>query len=415
MKSSQRQSSRPEGWLPAGARIPIRLTAKQEAYCKRAQGVRRFCYNLAVATHRFHRANRMPWPSWQDISKAFNACKQADYPFVTEVASRVAEGAFMDFGRAIANWRNPDLKARAPTFVKRKLTGEGSFRAASGVPQIKYNGKRRVRLPVIGSIKLACTLPKGIYHEAHIRRQNGRWHLSLKMWKPPEPAPDHDERTTGAVDTGINPSATDSDGMTYQNPKAYYSMERKLRRWQRAQARRTKGSRGWWEAQRRIDKCHRRIRGLRHDATHQMTSTLTKKFNALVIEDLNVAGMMTGPTPKAQADAAMGEIRRQLEYKCPWRHVALVVAHRQYPSSKLCSSCQFHNAKLKRERHWTCPACGTKHERNVNAAANLKNLLPPGRGSTLRDGKALAGAASAGESGPNDRRTATQPPRGRQR
>ena len=189
--------------------------------------------------------------------------------------------------------------------------------------------------------------------------------------------------------------------MTYQKPKAYYSMERKLRRWQRAQARRTKGSRGWWEAQRRIDKCHRRIRGLRHDATHQMTSTLTKKYNALVIEDLNVAGMMTGQTPKAQADAAMGEICRKLEYKCPWRHVALVVAHRQYPSSKLCSSRQFHNAKLKRERHWTCPACGTKHERNVNAAANLKNLLPPGRGSTLRDGK--------------DRRTATQPPRGRQR
>ena len=186
----------------------------------------------------------MPSPSWQDIDQAFNSWKREDYPFTAEVDSRIAEGTFMDFSRATANWRNPDLKARAPTFVKRKLTGEGSFRAASGVTQIKYKGKRRVCFPVIGPIKLACTLPKGIYHEAHIRRQNGRWHLSLKMWKPPEPAPDHDERTTGAVDTGVDPSATDPDGITDQNSKAYHAMERKLRRRQRAQAHRTKGSLG---------------------------------------------------------------------------------------------------------------------------------------------------------------------------
>ena len=197
MKVAERKSSRPEGWLSAGAKVPIRLTVKQEAYCRRAQGVRRFCYNLAVATHRFHRSNRIPWPSWQDIYKAFNACKAEDYPFVTEVASRVAEGAFMDFGRAITNWRNPEVKAHAPTFIKRKATGEGSFRAASGVTQIRYNSKRRVTLPLIGSIKLACTLPKGIYHEAHIRKQNGRWYLCLKLWQEPHPAPAPDTRTAG--------------------------------------------------------------------------------------------------------------------------------------------------------------------------------------------------------------------------
>ena len=127
-----------------------------------------------------------------------------------------------------------------------------------------------------------------------------------------------------------------------------------------------------------------------------------------------MAGMMRGPTPKAQADAAMGTIHHQLEYKANWRHVQLVFAHRQYPSSKLCSSCQCHNAKLKRERHWTCPACGNRHERNVNAATNLKALVPPGRGPMLRNGKALAGASNAGETGPDDRRTAPQTLRGRQ-
>ena len=163
-------------------------------------GVRRFCYNLAVATHRFHRANRMPWPSWQDLYKAFNACKREDYPFATEVASRVAEGAFMDFGKSVANWRNTGLRARAPRFVKKKTTGTGSFRAASGVGQIRYNGKRRITLPVIGSLKMDHTLPEGIIHEAHIRRENGRWYLCVKMWKQPDAAP-QDTRTQGAVDT----------------------------------------------------------------------------------------------------------------------------------------------------------------------------------------------------------------------
>ena len=97
-------------------------------------------------------------------------------------------------------------------------------------------------------------------------------------------------------------------------------MQKKLKRWQRAQARRQKGSRGWWEAQRKIDGCHRRIRGLRHDAQHQMTSTVTRKYSDLFIEDLQVAGLMRGNTPRAQADAGMGDIKRQLVYKGQWRH-----------------------------------------------------------------------------------------------
>ena len=415
MKGTKRTSSCPEGWLAAGTKVPLRLTKKQEQYCRNALGVRRFVYNLAVATHRFHRTNRLPWPSWQDMYKAFNACKHEDYPFVAGVASRVAEGAFMDFGQALANWRNPNIRTRAPRFMRRKLTGEGSFRAASGVQQIRYDGKRRIRLPVIGSVKLGDVVPKGVYHDAHIRFENGRWHLCLKYWKAPTSRPDADRRGAGAVDTGINPHATDSDGQIYQNPKAFYAMERKLRRWQRAQSRRTRGSRGWWEAQRRIDRCHRRIRSLRRNAVHQMTNTLTKKYQLLVIEDLNVSGLMRGHTPKAQADAGMSEIRRQLEYKAPWRHTDLVIAPRFFPSSKICSSCQHHNAKTKRERYWTCESCGVRHERNQNAAINLKSLLPPGRGPMLRNGKALAGASNAGETGPNDRRTAPPSLRRRQR
>ena len=84
---------------------PIHLTVRQEEYCRQAIDIHRFCYNLAVRTHRFFRCNRLPWPSWMDISKAFNAYKREDHPFVTQVAAVVATGAFRDFGQVLDNKR----------------------------------------------------------------------------------------------------------------------------------------------------------------------------------------------------------------------------------------------------------------------------------------------------------------------
>ena len=137
-----------------------------------------------------------------------------------------------------------------------------------------------------------------------------------------------------------------------------------------------------------------------------MTSQLVNKFQNLVIENLNVKGLMQGYTPKAQADAGMGEIKRQIIYKGQWHHCDIFLAHRFYPSSKTCSFCGYVHAKLKRERYWQCPSCTIIHERNINAAVNLRGLLTlPGlTGVTLRDGKALVRHA-ADETVPDDRRT----------
>ena len=167
----RRKNSCPDGWLNAGAKVPIHLTVRQEKYCRRAIDVHRFCYNLAVRTHRFCRRNRLLWPSWQDISKAFNACKREDNPFATRVAAIVATGAFRDFGQAVDNWRNPKLRARAPKVKRPSFTGTGSFLVAGSVKEIRCDGKRRVKLPCLGSVKLGCILPRGICYEASIRRE----------------------------------------------------------------------------------------------------------------------------------------------------------------------------------------------------------------------------------------------------
>ena len=140
-----------------------------------------------------------------------------------------------------------------------------------------------------------------------------------------------------------------------------------------------------------------------------MTAMLVHKYQHLVIEDLHVAGLMQGPTPKAQADAAMGEIKRQIIYKGQWHQCQVYLAPRFYPSSKTCSNCGYVHAKLKRQRFWQCPSCTDIHQRNQNAAVNLRQLLTllPSVGGTLRDGRALAVGEPNGETGPNDRRTAT--------
>ena len=133
MHNHRTRSSCPKGCMPAGYAVPLRLTVKQERYCRRAIGITRFIYNLCVVAHRFCRKNRMAWPSWQDLYKAFNAAKREDYPFSCEVASRVQDGAFMDFGAALRNWRDPGHPTGLPRFRKKRTTGTGSFRAASGV------------------------------------------------------------------------------------------------------------------------------------------------------------------------------------------------------------------------------------------------------------------------------------------
>ena len=382
------KNSCPDGWLHAGAKVPINLTVRQQEYFRQAINIHRFCYNLAVRTHRFCRRNRLLWPSWMDISKAFNASKREDYPFVTQVAAVVATGAFRDFGQAVDNWRNPELRARVPKTKRPAFAGTGSFLAAGSMKEVRYDGKRRVKLPCLGSVKLACTLPKGICYEASIRRENGRWYICLKLWRPPEPKPERSPDPAASTPAST-PWAPTPTGRPTGIPRHPTKCRRNLRRWQRAQARRQKGSRGWWEAQRKIDKCQRRIRGLRRNAQHQMTSTVTRKFSELLIEDLNVAGLMRGNTPRAQADAGMGDIKRQLIYKGQWRHTEVILAPMWFPSSKTCSVCGTVNPKLKRERRWTCPDCGTRHDRNLNAAINLRNLIVPaarGRSGGGREG-----------------------------
>ena len=185
------------------------------------------------------------------------------------------------------------------------------------------------------------------------------------------------------------------------------------------------GSRGWREAQQRINAIHRRSIGLRENAHHQLSRLLVRKYAVLAIESLNVAGMDKLPhQAKAIRDAAIGGLLQKIRYRADWYGTVVVEADRFYPSSKLCSDCGAHNAALGREPSWTCSDCGVQHDRNENAALNLLTLAinaarelgklapgPVGPDVTLPDGKALAGGKHvSGETGPDEGRTALSTP-----
>ena len=310
-KKRKQASSCPEGWLPSAIVVQLELTCQQERYAQRCVGIARFVYNRLVANDQAGRDTGL-WLTPFELEKEFNVAKRVNpsLAFVTDVSKFVAQGACRNYRNARSRWLSQELKARKPAFHRKNRTGTGSFLAASGIAVIKYDGHRRIRLPYLGSVRMTRALPEGIPYEVTLGKRTGRWYASVAYWKSPVAPPNRETQSVGGVDVGISPLAVDSGGehpnhgahyqpvqtangqWQYPNPKAYGRALRTLRRWQRAQARRTEGSRGWWEAQRRIDRAHRRAKGLRNNAHHHVSRALVQKYHTLGIETLNVAGMI---------------------------------------------------------------------------------------------------------------------------
>ncbi len=141
-------------------------------------------------------------------------------------------------------------------------------------------------------------------------------------------------------------------------------------------SRKVKGSANRQKAKVKLARLHAQISNIRKDALHKLTTDLTRRFHTIGIEDLNVKGMVKNRhLARSVSDMGFFEFRRQLEYKAVQRGGQVVVADRWYPSSKTCSSCGHKRETLSLSiRKWTCPSCSAHHDRDINAAVNLKNM-----------------------------------------
>jgi putative transposase len=204
------------------------------------------------------------------------------------------------------------------------------------------------------------------------REPDGRWYVTFTIdTDAPEPL-QKTGRVVG-VDLGVTNFAVTSAGDRIANPRHLERKASRLARYQRRLARCRQGSANWKKAKLKVARAHRKVRNARRDFLHQTSTRLVHKADLIVIEDLAVQNMVRNRhLARAISDCSWAEFRRQLEYKCDRHGRRLVVIDRWYPSSKACSACGYRLTELSLSaRHWRCPSCGTRHDRDINAAKNV--------------------------------------------
>jgi putative transposase len=353
-------------------------TNVQRTQFVRCCGAARFCYNWGLAAMIAARQEGRK-TSVLTEKKRLNAIKREEYPWLCELPYALVDAAFENLKAAYENFFRRVKAGQTPGFprFKSRKRGLGGFSVRGSL--VAEAG--RIRLPVIGWVRLKergyLPTDAGRIMSFTISERAHRWFVSAlyeEECEEPEPA-------TGepiGVDFGIKELATCSDGTVFPNPRALESATRQVKRLSRELARRKKGGKNWGKTKAKLAKAHYRVACVRQHALHQISHHLTAstKPRAVVIEDLNVAGMLANHhIARAVSDVAFGELRRQITYKAAWNGVEVVFASQWFPSSKTCSECGAMRDDLTlRDRTFICPECGVMIDRDLNAALNLVAL-----------------------------------------
>lgn len=348
----------------------------QATYFARAAGAARFAYNWALAEwQRQYEAYKtdasLPKPSQMALRRQLNDIKSEQFPWMLEVTKNAPQMAIIQLGAAFQNFFAG--RAKFPKFRKKGLHDRFSLTN----DQFRIDDSR-IRIPHIGWVRMRETLRfTGKIMSATISRVADRWFASITVdVQNDSQLPKAENQGVVGVDLGVSALATLSTGEAITGLRPHKALLSKLQRLSRRLSRKVKGSENRKKAKTKLSKLHARVGNIRRDALHQLTTDLTHRFHTIGIEDLNVRGMMKNRhLAHSIADIGFFEFRRQLQYKAAQRGAIIVVAERWYPSSKTCSCCGHKLDVLPLSvREWTCPSCGALHDRDVNAAVNLKNM-----------------------------------------
>jgi len=349
----------------------MRPNRSQEKSLNRMGGARRWVWNWALQRWQETFAATGKSIALRQLSAELTALKeQPETAWLKEIDSQALQQTLKDLHRAFINFF--EKRARYPRFKGRKRDPL-RFR----IPQRVTVKDGKVSVPKIGWVRIRQSQPvEGTTKSATFRRDAcGHWYVTLVVeFEMPDvalPAPDADQ--VAGIDLGLKVFATITSKRPVENPRFFRAGQRKLKRAQRAVSRRKADSRRKAKARRRVARIHRKIANQRGDFLHKLTTRLVNEHDGLCIEDLSLKGLARTKLAKSFADAAMGEFRRQLQYKSEWRRKHLAVIDRGFPSSRLCRGCGVIHAELTlSDRHWICQ-CGMVHDRDESAAINIRN------------------------------------------
>jgi putative transposase len=440
VKKFQAQS----GFVVQAFRFALDPNVAQESALRSHCGAARAAYNWAVAwveaswwqrraeeSYGIAQEQLTQWRPWSlpALRKAFNEAKHSDPRFAAWWEDNSKEAYATGLANAAAAFDNYAKSKRGQRKGKRvgmprfksKRKARLSCRFTTGTIRVEWDG-RHVTLPGLGTIrvheptvKLLARVQAGTARilSATVRHERGRWFVSFQAEVKRDLERVARPDAAVGIDLGVKTLAVMADSTgerrTVPNPGHYDRARKQLRRASRIVSRRQgpdrrtgqKPSKRWEKANAARNRVHHRVATLREDALHKLTTAVAAEYGTIVVEDLNVAGMLRNPRlARRIADAGFGEIRRQLTYKTGQRHATLlVVADRWYPSSKTCSGCGAVKAKLPLHiRTYECDACGLVIDRDDNAALNLAALA-----AAVVTGTGVAGAQDTTEVVPKPR------------
>ena len=402
--------------------VKVRLdpTPRQERRMASHAGAARFAHNAGLAHVKEAIGGGEP-PEWSHYSlrRWWNANKdelavnQATGEVWWDQNSKEAySGALRDLARGFSNWsksRRGQRKGKRVGFPKFKSKNTTMrFAYSTGFTAPTASDPCGLKLPRIGRVHCMENVHERISGARLIRitvsRRAGCWYASLTVEREPTAPATAPKLGAVGVDLGVKNLATLSDSTVIPNPRAPGARLKALRKAQQALSRKVKGSVRREKAKGRVARLHARVADVRADAINKATTMIAGTYSAVCIEDLNVAGMVKNHNlARSVSDAALGEFRRQLEYKTARTGAVLCVVDRWFPSSKTCSNCGVVKAKLSlSERTFNCDACGLTIDRDLNAAINIKvaGSAPEtlnARGEDVRRANGMLGNADPGE------------------